>query len=92
MIAFQRTSQTVQAELIDLVQSGGVLEIVLDDIDIIGGGQQTGELGSFRVPQRSGNNACTSRFQGRGQLGVRKDYVPPLRGGEGRGEIAQRAI
>lgn len=49
----QRTSQTVQAELIDLVQCSGVLEIVLDDIDVVGGGQKTCEFGSFGVPQGS---------------------------------------
>lgn len=49
----QRTSQTVQTELIDLVQRGGVLEIVLDDIDVVGGGQKTCEFGRFGVPQRS---------------------------------------
>jgi hypothetical protein len=49
----QRTSQTVQAELIDLVQRRGVLEIVLDDIDVVGGGQKTCEFGRFGVPQRS---------------------------------------
>lgn len=41
----QRTAQAVEPELVDLIQGGWVLEIVLDDIDVVGGGQQTRELG-----------------------------------------------
>lgn len=41
----QRTAQAIEPELVDLIQGGRVLEIVLDDIDVVGGGQQTRELG-----------------------------------------------
>lgn len=34
------TSQTIQTELINLVQSGGVLKVVLNDIDVVGGGEE----------------------------------------------------
>lgn len=46
----RRTSETIQSELIDLIQRGRVLEVVLNDIDVIGGGQQTGEGGGLGVP------------------------------------------
>lgn len=47
-----RTTQAVQSELVNLVERGRVLEIVLNDVDIVGGGQKAGELGCFGVPQR----------------------------------------
>lgn len=50
------TSETIQSELVDLVQSCGVLEVVLDDIDVVGGGQEAREGRSLGIPQRSRNN------------------------------------
>ena len=45
-----RTSEAVQTELIYFTQSCGVLKIVLNDIDVIGGGEKTRESRGFRVP------------------------------------------
>ena len=39
------TTKTIKSELIDLIQRGGVLEIVLDYIDVVGGSQKTCEFG-----------------------------------------------
>lgn len=50
------TSETIQSELVDLVQSCRVLEVVLDDIDVVGGGQEAGICRGFGIPQRCRNN------------------------------------
>jgi len=47
-----RTSKTVQPELIDLRQSVGVLPIILNDIDVVGSGEETSKGRRFRIPQR----------------------------------------
>lgn len=47
-----RTSQAIKSELIDLVQRGGVLEVILNNVDVVGSGQKTSKLGSLGVPQR----------------------------------------
>jgi len=44
------TSQAAQAKLIDLLQGIRVLPIVLDHVDVVGGGQETGEGGRPGVP------------------------------------------
>jgi hypothetical protein len=44
------TSQAAQAKLIDLLQGIRVLPIVLDHVDVVGGGQKTGEGGRLGVP------------------------------------------
>lgn len=44
------TSQTAQTELVDLLQGIGVLPVVLDHVDVVGGGQETGEGGRLGVP------------------------------------------
>ena len=46
------TSEAAQAELIDFLQSIRVLPVVLDDIYIVGGGEETCESGGLGVPQR----------------------------------------
>lgn len=46
----ERTSKTVEPKLVDLIQGSGILEIVLDDVNVIGGGQKTREFGRFGVP------------------------------------------
>lgn len=65
-----RTAQAVQSELVNLIERGRVLEIVLNDVDVVGGGQKTGELGCFGVPQRGRNDACTSRSVSSRSAGV----------------------
>jgi hypothetical protein len=44
------TSETAQSKLIDPIESRWILNIVLDHIDIIGGGEETREGGGARVP------------------------------------------
>lgn len=44
------TSQAAQAKLVDLLQGIRVLPIVLDHVDVVGGGQKTGEGGRLGVP------------------------------------------
>lgn len=46
------TAKAIKSELVDFSQGSGILEIVLDDIDVVGGGQETCELGGLGVPQR----------------------------------------
>lgn len=36
-------AQTVKTELVDLSEGIGVLPVVLDDVDVVGGGQEAGE-------------------------------------------------
>lgn len=43
-------AEAVKLELVDLIQGVWVLPVVLDDIDVVGDGQQAGERGSLRVP------------------------------------------
>lgn len=52
------TSETVETEHLHLVQSIGVGPVILDDVDVVGSGQQPSERGSLRVPQRGGDNSC----------------------------------
>lgn len=42
-----RTAQAIKSELVNLIQGSRVLEIILDNIDVVGGGQQTRELGGL---------------------------------------------
>lgn len=51
-------AQTVEPELIDCIEGIGVLPVVLDDVNVVGGGQKTGEGGCFRVPQWRRYDAC----------------------------------
>jgi hypothetical protein len=44
------TSETAQSKLIDPIESRWILNIVLDHIDIIGGGEETREGGGAGVP------------------------------------------
>lgn len=44
------TSQAAQAKLINLLQGIRVLPVVLDHVDVVGGGQETGEGGRLGVP------------------------------------------
>jgi len=44
------TSQAAQAELVDFLEGVGVLPVVLDDIDVVGGGQETSEGRRLGVP------------------------------------------
>jgi hypothetical protein len=50
---FFNVAETVQTELIDLSESIGVLPVVLDDVDVVRGGEQASKSRSFRVPERS---------------------------------------
>lgn len=43
-------AETVETELIDCMQSIWVLPVILNDVNVIGGSQETGEGGCFRVP------------------------------------------
>ncbi len=49
-IPVPRTSKVIQAELVDLIQSCGVLEVILDDIDVIRRSQKAGEGGRLGIP------------------------------------------
>lgn len=51
------TSQAAQAELVDPLEGIRVLPVVLDDVDVVGGGQQAGKGGRLGVPQRRGDDA-----------------------------------
>jgi hypothetical protein len=53
-----RTSKTIQTELVYPSQSVWVLPIVLDDVDIVRGGEQTGKRRRFGIPERRRDNAC----------------------------------
>lgn len=44
------TSKAIQSKLIDLVQSRGVLEIILNNVDVVGRSQQTCERRAFGIP------------------------------------------
>ena len=44
------TSKAAQAELVDFLQSVRVLPVVLDDIYIVGGGEEACESGGLGVP------------------------------------------
>jgi hypothetical protein len=43
-------AKAVKLELFDLAHGVRVLPVVLDDVDVIGDGQEAGEGGGFRVP------------------------------------------
>ena len=44
-------AKAVKLELFDLIQGVWILPVVLDDVDVIGDSQETGEGGGFGVPQ-----------------------------------------
>lgn len=44
------TSQTAQSKLVNFLQGIRILPIVLDHVDVVGGGQETGEGGRLGVP------------------------------------------
>lgn len=66
------TSQTVQSKLIDPIESRWILNIVLDHIDIIGGGEETREGRGARVPHRCRDYAW-DRTRGTGQQSLPRD-------------------
>ena len=59
----RRTAQAVQAELVDSSEGVGVLPVVLDDIDVVGGGEQASKGGCFGIPERGGHDAYGRRQQ-----------------------------
>lgn len=54
------TTQATEAEVVYLAQLIGELAVVLDDIDVVGAGQKTGELVESRVPEGGRDNVCTN--------------------------------
>ena len=50
-------AEAVKLELVDLAQGVGVLPVVLDDVDVVGDGEEAGEGGGFGVPEGRGYDA-----------------------------------
>ena len=46
-------------ELVQAIDCFWILPIVLDQIDVVGSSQETGEGRGLRVPQRRRDDACT---------------------------------
>lgn len=55
-----RTAKATQPELVQLVHFIGKLAVVLNDIDVVGSGQQAGKRRGARIPQRRRNNGYTN--------------------------------
>jgi hypothetical protein len=49
-MGMELTSQTAEPELIDLVQGIGVLPVVLNNVYVVGGCEETREVGGMRIP------------------------------------------
>lgn len=43
-------AERVEAELVYCIEGGGVLHVVLDDVDIVGDGEETGKCRRLAVP------------------------------------------
>lgn len=46
-----------ELEFADLMQSVGVLPVVLNDVEVVGDGEEATEGGGFAVPERGGDDA-----------------------------------
>ena len=58
------TSQATQTKLVDLLEGIWILPVVLDDVDVVGGGQEARKGRRLGVPQRSGDDAWTLSVAG----------------------------
>lgn len=52
-----RTSETAQTELVYLIKGIWILPIILDDVDVVRGGQEAGKCGGTGIPERGRYNA-----------------------------------
>lgn len=60
----RRTSQAAQPELVDLLEGIWILPVVLDHVDVVGGGQEARKGRRLGVPQRGGDDAWTLSVAG----------------------------
>ena len=57
-MGIEPTPQTAEPELIYLIESIGVLPVILDDIDVVGGCEETCEGRGMRIPKRGRDDSC----------------------------------
>ena len=50
-------TQRVECELVNLIELVRVLPVILDQVYVVGCGEEAGEGGGFAVPQRSRDDA-----------------------------------